>query len=64
LRRYRYRTTVLAGPWRETEAEAANDAVRARQAIADVDQLSGFRWIVPGTIEEQVIEDMPKRRAG
>ena len=33
LRRYRYRTSVLTGPWRDTEFEAANDAVRAKQAV-------------------------------
>jgi hypothetical protein len=59
LRRYRYRTSVLTGPWRETALEAANDAVRAKQAVNDVTQASGLRWTVPGRIEERVIEEAP-----
>ena len=61
MRRYRYRTSVLTGPWRSTEVEAANDAVRANQAVNDATQTSGIRWTVPGRIEERVTEDAPTR---
>ena len=61
MRRYRYRTSVLTGPWRETEFEAANDAVRAKQAVNDISQTSGLRWTVPGRIEERVTQEAPTR---
>lgn len=64
MRRYRYRTSVLTGPWRETAFEAADDAVRAKQAINEVDELSGLRWIVPGWIEERVVDEAPTRLPG
>ena len=57
MRRYRYRTSVLTGPWRDTEFDAASDAVRAKQAVNDITQISGIRWSVPGRIEERVIEE-------
>jgi hypothetical protein len=51
--RYRYRTSVLTGPWRDLREDAVDDAVRAKQAEVE-DQASGkVRWIVPGLIEEQ-----------
>jgi hypothetical protein len=59
--RYRYRTSVLTGPWRDTELEAANDAVRAKQAVNDASQPSGIKWTVPGNIEEQMSEEAPSR---
>ena len=61
MRRYRYRTSALTGPWRATELEAANDAVRAKQAVDDNTHTSGIRWTVPGKIEERLVEDAPKR---
>jgi len=61
LRRYRYRTSALTGPWRETLFEAADDAVRAKQAVNDVTQASGIRWTVPGRIEERTTEERPTR---
>ena len=60
LRRYRYRTSVLTGPWRDTEFEAANDAVRAKQAVT-THQPSGISWTVPGKIEERASEEVPSR---
>ena len=57
MRRYRYRTAVLTGPWRETEIDAANDAVRAKQATSDVTQTEGIRWTVPGRIEVRISEE-------
>lgn len=61
VRRYRYRTSVLTGPWRDTELEAANDAVRAKQAVSDAAQPTGIKWTVPGTIEERMSEEAPSR---
>lgn len=61
MRRYRYRTSALTGPWRATELEAANDAVRAKQAVDDLSESSGIRWTVPGRIEERLTEDAPTR---
>ena len=49
--RYRYRTPVLTGPWRDTHADALRDAVNAKQARPDEDEPSGVKWIVPGEIE-------------
>ena len=54
LRRYRYRTRVLAGPWRESPDQALQDAVRARQALIGGAGPRDIRWIVPGEIEEEV----------
>jgi hypothetical protein len=51
VRRYRYRTPALTGPWRESHEDAARDAVNAKQAQYDDDQPSGIKWIVPGEIE-------------
>ena len=61
MRRYRYRTSVLTGPWRDTEFDAANDAVRAKQAVNDISQMSGIRWTVPGRIEERTTDEAPTR---
>jgi hypothetical protein len=61
VRRYRYRTSVLTGPWRDTEPEAANDAVRAKQAVNDASRPSGIRWTVPGKIEERASEEVHSR---
>ena len=49
MRKYRYRTAVLTGPWRKSEDQAVADAARAHQA----DLVDGqVEWIVPGRIEE------------
>jgi hypothetical protein len=61
VRHYRYRTSVLTGPWRATEREAADDAVRAKQAEDDGSQASGIRWTVPGKIEERMTEKASSR---
>ena len=48
--RYRYRTQILVGQWRESRREAESDAVLARQA--DIDPESGeLVWRLPGEIE-------------
>jgi hypothetical protein len=61
VRRYRYRTPVLTGPWRDTRKGALRDAVNAKQAQFDEDQPGGVRWVVPGQIEEHESEDAPSR---
>lgn len=53
MTRYRYRTPVLAGPWRDSRKEALRDAVNANQAREDANQPLGIRWLVPGEIEEE-----------
>lgn len=63
MRRYRYRTPALTGPWRDSEREAARDAVRAKQAVNDLSQAAGISWAVPGRIEERT-EDSPTQLGG
>jgi hypothetical protein len=59
VRRYRYRTPALTGPWRESQDDAVRDAVNAKQAQYDDEQPSGVKWIVPGEIEVRNHEDAP-----
>ena len=47
--RYRYRTCVLVGPWRDTPERATADAVRSNQARVGDDGV--LLWVVPGRIE-------------
>jgi len=47
---YRYRTTVLVGPWRRHPDKALEDAVRAGQARAG--EGGDLAWLVTGRIEE------------
>lgn len=61
MRRYRYRTSVLTGPWRDSAGDAARDAVRAKQAVIDEDEPAGIKWTVPGQIEERNSERTPSR---
>ena len=57
MRRYRYRTPALTGPWRDSPDDALRDAVKAKQAQLDPDAPSGVRWIVPGEIEARNSEE-------
>jgi len=50
---YRYRTSVLTGPWRRKFDDAVRDAARAGQILFDHERTQDFRWVVPGKIEEQ-----------
>jgi len=52
VRKYRYRTKVLTGRWRDNYDAAVGDAARAGQIVFDTERTSAFRWIVPGSIEE------------
>ena len=64
MRRYRYRTPALTGPWRESPDAAVRDAVRAKQAQIDEEQPAGVQWIVPGQIEERNNEEVSSRAKG
>ena len=64
VRRYRYRTPALTGPWRNSHDAAVRDAVRAKQAQVDDAQPSGVDWIVPGRIEELGNEEAQSRAKG
>jgi hypothetical protein len=57
VRRYRYRTSALTGPWRDSSDDALRDAVNAKQAQYDDDQPSGVKWTVPGEIEVRKSEE-------
>jgi hypothetical protein len=59
VRRYRYRTPALTGPWRESHEDAVRDAVNANQAQYDEGQPSGVKWIVPVEIEVRNNEEAP-----
>lgn len=61
MRRFRYRTAALTGPWRASAEEALRDAAKAKQAVIDEDDPSAVRWIVPGRIEEQNREGVETR---
>lgn len=52
LRRYRYRTAALTGPWRDSPDLALHDAARARQARIEDGPPPRVEWNVPGRIEE------------
>src|SRR5262245_20105903 len=51
MSQYRYRTSTLVGPWRDTRAEAETDAVAAGQARYQ-GRWQAFTWLVVGRIEE------------
>ena len=61
MRRYRYRTPALTGPWRDSHDDAVRDAVKAKQAQIEQDRPAAVTWIVPGRIEEQNSEEAPSR---
>ena len=61
MRRFRYRTPALTGPWRDSHDEAARDAVKAKQAATEGEDPSGLKWIVPGRIEERATDEAPTR---
>lgn len=48
--RYRYRTSVLVGPWRDTREQAVADAVRSKQ-VSIGRSSDDLMWLVPGRIE-------------
>ena len=48
--RYRYATVALVGGWRETEAEAVQDAVVAGLLVVEDGE---FVWRVRGTIQNE-----------
>src|SRR5262245_57922501 len=52
MARFRYRTPVLTGQWRDSRAAALRDAIKAKQARVAADEPDGVHWLVPGGIEE------------
>lgn len=52
MRQYRYRTSALTGPWRESPGQALEDAARAQQARLEDGPPFRVEWNVPGRIEE------------
>ena len=51
MRRYRYRTPALTGPWRDSHDDAVRDAVNAKQAQFEDGPSAVLKWVVPGEIE-------------
>lgn len=60
MARFRYRTPVLTGRWRDSRAAALRDAVNAKQARAAEDEPDGIHWLVPGEIEEDDGKSSPR----
>ena len=58
MARYRYRTSTLVGPWRDSRLKAETDAVALGQALFD-GRDGKLVWKVEGEIE--VSEDRPMR---
>ena len=52
MRKYRFRTAALIGPWRDSEDQALADAARAQQVSLEGAQAL---WLVPGQIEETLL---------
>ncbi len=50
--RYRYRTSVLLGPWRDGREQAIEDAISNKQARR-ADTEDGILWLVLGEIEDE-----------
>lgn len=59
--RYRYRTSVLAGRWRDSREAALRDALNAHQAVLDDSAPDGARWLVQGEIEEEGAKALMER---
>lgn len=49
--RYRYRTAILVGPWRDSRLKAECDAVAAGQAEFEGAKLGNLIWRATGSIE-------------
>ena len=57
MKRYRYRTATLVGPWRDARLKAETDAITARLAMVEPSR-GRFEWRVPGEIE---VEDAKRK---
>lgn len=64
MARFRYRTPVLTGRWRDSRGAALRDAIKAHQAVHDSKARDGVHWLVPGDIEEEQASDAAAARAG
>ena len=62
MARFRYRTPVLTGRWRDSREAALRDAVKANQAQEDAREPGGLRWLVPGEIEVDEPDRTPSER--
>ena len=51
---YRYRTSVLVGPWRQRPEKAIDDAIEAGQARRE--NASGLEWQVGGEVEQSLCD--------
>ena len=58
--RYRFRTGVLHGPWRDCPNHALRDAIDAGQVRSGKD--GGIEWRVPGEIEAARVTKAVTRR--
>lgn len=52
VKRYRYRSFVLLGPWRTTRRDALADAVRSGLAVWAGEPWQDVKWRFQGEIEE------------
>ena len=50
MKRYRYRTATLVGPWRDSRLKAETDAISVRLALIEP-ETGKFVWRVYGEIE-------------
>ena len=55
--RYRYRTSTLVGPWRDSRLKAETDAVAVGQARFEGAK-QAFVWLVQGEIEADPGKDV------
>ena len=63
MARFRYRTPVLTGRWRDSRDGALRDAINAHQAVPEPGAADGVRWLVPGDIEEEATDAATARVA-
>jgi hypothetical protein len=62
MARFRYRTPVLTGRWRDSREAALRDAIKANQARPAENEPDGVHWLVPGEIEVDEKGPMPTAR--
>jgi len=53
MTRYRYKTAIVSGPWRETRRDAMVDAIRNGFASWADSEWQDLKWRFPGEIEEE-----------
>lgn len=60
--RYRYRSPVLHGPWRNSQNEAVEDAITAGQAVREGEDEARIHWRDSAGVEEENEEGRLKFR--